>query len=227
MFLGQIIKKYRTENNLTLQAFANKCGLSKGYIAMLEKNYNSKTKEPIVPSAATFCKVADAMKISLEELLEQVDENQPIGINDIVAVNKSTKINNINPITKVKIPLLGDIACGKPIFCNEDRESYVEVGAEIHADFCLRAKGDSMIGARIYDGDIVFIREQSMVENGEIAAVVIDDEATLKRVSYDSSINELRLMAENPNYKTMIFHGEELNQIRILGKAIAFQGDVK
>ena len=65
---------------------------------------------------------------------------------------------------------------------NEEKELYVEAGANIHADFCLKAKGDSMIGARIYDGDIVFIRKQEMVNNGEIAAVMIDDEATLKRV---------------------------------------------
>ena len=227
MFLGQIIKKYRNEHNLTLQAFANKCGLSKGYIAMLEKNYNSKTKEPIVPSSATFCKVADAMNITLEDLLNQVDENQPIEISNIVAAKKSNDFSNIQPITTIKLPMLGEVACGEPIFCNEDRESYVEVGSNIKADFCLRAKGDSMINARICDGDIIFVRQQNMVDNGDIAVVIINDEATLKRVNYDKAIGELRLIAENPNYQTMIFHGEELNQIRILGKAIAFQGDIK
>lgn len=60
----------------------------------------------------------------------------------------------------------------------------MEAGAGIQADFCLRARGDSMIGARIYDGDIVFIQQQDMVDDGEIAAVIIDDEATLKRVNY-------------------------------------------
>lgn len=219
MRIGDIIKNYRNDNKMTMQEFAERTKLSKAYISMLEKGYHPQNNKPITPTLTTLSKIATGMNINLNNLLEKLDSEQ--------IVNLKPDIPNINPITKVKIPLLGDIACGKPIFCNEDRESYVEVGAEIHADFCLRAKGDSMIGARIYDGDIVFIREQSMVENGKIAAVVIDDEATLKRVSYDSSIDELRLMAENPNYKTMIFHGEELNQIRILGKAIAFQGDVK
>lgn len=94
------------------------------------------------------------------------------------------RYDNIMPITTKKLPLLGEIACGEPIYANEDRESYVEVGTDIKADVCLKAKGDSMINARIHDGDIVFIREQPVVENGEIAAVIIGNEATLKRVEY-------------------------------------------
>ena len=98
---------------------------------------------------------------------------------------------------------------------------------DIDADFCLRAKGDSMIGARIMDGDIVFIRNQPMVDNGEIAAVIIDDEATLKRVYYDRDAGKLMLVPENPKYSPLMYVGEELNNIRILGKAVAFQSDVK
>lgn len=137
-----------------------------------------------------------------------------------------TKYGNISPISTQKIPLLGEVACGEPIFANEDRESYVEVGTDIKADFCLKAKGDSMIGARIMDGDIVFIRKQSMVNNGEIAAVIINDEATLKRVSYHRDKNTLILKAENPKYDDFVYIGEELNHITILGKAVAFQSDL-
>lgn len=134
--------------------------------------------------------------------------------------------DNIQPIKTQRIPMLGEIACGEPIFAAEDRESYVEVGTEIKADFCLKAKGDSMINARILDGDIIFIRQQSIVENGEIAAVIIDDEATLKRVYYDREHNKLVLNAENPKYPPMVYVNEELDTVRILGKAIAFQSDV-
>ena len=123
--------------------------------------------------------------------------------------------------------LLGDIACGKPIVANEEKELYVEAGAGIQADFCLRARGDSMIGARIYDGDIVFIQQQDMVDDGEIAAVIIDDEATLKRVNYYPEKNLLILKAENSKYEDLIYTGEELNHIRILGKAVAFQSDIR
>lgn len=101
------------------------------------------------------------------------------------------------------------------------------VGTDIQADFCLRAKGDSMINARIMDGDIVFIRQQPFVDNGDIAAVLIDNEVTLKRVYYYKDDNMMSLNPENPLYKPFIYTGEELNHIKILGKAIAFQSDVK
>lgn len=135
--------------------------------------------------------------------------------------------DNLFPIETKKFPLIGNIACGKPILADEQFEAYIEAGANIKADFCLRAKGDSMIGARIYAGDIVFIRKQEMVDDGEIAAVLIDDEATLKRVYYDQESNVIQLFAENPQYKTMRFAGEELDHIRILGKAVALQTDIK
>lgn len=135
--------------------------------------------------------------------------------------------NGITDIKKKKLPMLGEIACGQPIYCNEDRESYVSVGTDVEADFCLKCKGDSMIGARITDGDIVFIRAQSTVRNGEIAVVVIDDEATLKRFFYYPEKQLVNLVAENPAYPPMIYSGEELDHIKILGKAIAFQSDVE
>lgn len=135
--------------------------------------------------------------------------------------------DNISPIKTKKFPLLGDIACGQPIFADEDHESYIEAGADIKADFCLKCQGNSMIGARIMPGDIVFIRQQDMVDNGEIAAVVIDDSATLKRVYYYPEQGKLILQAENPAYEPLVYIGDELNCIRILGKAVAFQSDIR
>ncbi len=132
--------------------------------------------------------------------------------------------DNINPIRTQKIPLLGNVACGEPIVANPEYELYVDATTDIHADFALRAKGDSMINARIFDGDIVFIRQQPDVDNGEIAAVIIEDEVTLKRV-YKFE-NSLELRAENPRYRPLVYSGEELNHVKILGKAVAFQSDV-
>lgn len=133
---------------------------------------------------------------------------------------------NILPIKTRKIPLLGEIACGQPIFCTEDRESYVEAGTDVKADFCLKARGDSMVGARILDGDLVFIQRDAPLEAGQIYAVAIDDEATLKRVYYDSKSQVLQLMAENSKYAPLIYTGETLDHVHILGKAVAFQSDV-
>ena len=136
-------------------------------------------------------------------------------------------LDNIKRIKIKKFPMLGEIACGKPMFCNEEYETFIEANSDINADFCLIAKGDSMTNARIFDGDVVFIKEQSIVENGEIAAVIIDNEATLKRVYYYPNKNKLILQAENPNYEPFVYINEELNQIQILGKAVAFMSLVK
>ena len=119
-----------------------------------------------------------------------------------------------------RIPILGTIACGAPILAQEHIDGYTAVPDFLHADFALICKGDSMMGARIYDGDLVYIRRQETVENGEIAAVLIDGEATLKRVRLGP--DSLALMPENPMYRPIILWGEEMNQIQILGKAIAF-----
>lgn len=133
----------------------------------------------------------------------------------------------VMPIKTQKIPLLGSISCGEAKYAEEDFEGYIEASSEIKADFCIRADGDSMIGARILDGDVVFIRKQDMVDNGEIAAVIIDNNATLKRVYYYPEKSKLILSPENPKYEPFVYIGEELNQIRILGKAVAFQSSVR
>ena len=220
MYLGGVIKEYREKHGITMEDFANNAGLSKGYISMLEKNKHPQNKREIVPSLDTFRKAAKAMNISVDDLMRMVDSDQPVSLEDV------PEFDNIFPIEVKKFPLLGEIACGEPIFANEDRESYVLTGTDIAADFCLKAKGDSMIGARILDGDIVFIKRQDIVEDGEIAAVVINDEATLKRVFYDRNKNQLTLQSENSKYRPFSYEGEELNHVKILGKAIAFQSDI-
>jgi repressor LexA len=136
-----------------------------------------------------------------------------------------THIKNIEPIpTMVKVPLLGTIACGEPILAEENIEDYINMPEKAKGTFALRCKGDSMINARIFDGDIVFIREQPEVENGEIAAVLIDDEATLKRV-YKTE-NSIELRPENPTFKPLYYQKEEMNKVRILGKAVGFYSNI-
>lgn len=122
------------------------------------------------------------------------------------------------------VPILGAIACGAPILASEHIDSYTYPPDRVSADFALRCRGDSMIGARIFDGDLVFIRQQETVENGEIAAVLIDGEATLKRVRRTG--DRMYLEPENPRYRPIILYGEEMNTARILGKAVAFTSTV-
>lgn len=135
-------------------------------------------------------------------------------------------VDNIYKLDKIKLPMLGKVACGEPIFADEDRESYIMVGTDIKADFCLQCQGDSMVNARIHDGDIVFVKKTDIVENGAIAVVIIDDEATLKRFFYYREQNLVILKPENPKYQDIILTGEQLEQVKVIGKAVAFQSDV-
>ena len=207
MSIGDNIKKLRESKGLSQVELGKIAGVSDKAVSTWENNIKT-------PRMGVIQKLSDYFGVSKSDIIEDV--------NDIIS-----KYDNISPISKQKIPLLGEIACGKPIYADEHIECYIEAGTNVQADFCLKAKGDSMIGARILDGDIVFIRKQDMVEDGEIAAVIIENEATLKRVYYDKENNLLKLVAQNPNVATMVYSGEELNQIHILGKAIAFQSDVK
>jgi repressor LexA len=145
------------------------------------------------------------------------------------AVDRLCEILNTDPSyllggkeTKTALPLLGEIACGAPIFTNQE-EGFAD---GLEADFCLRARGDSMIGARIADGDLVFIKQQETVKDGEIAAVIIEDTATLKRVYFSPVEGRLTLVAENPRYAPLVFSGEELEQVKILGKAVGFRSEL-
>ena len=142
------------------------------------------------------------------------DENKSYN-NDIFS------IPGINPIPKTyKRPRLGAIACGEPILAEENIEAYDDIPDSNKCDFTLICKGDSMVNARINDGDIVYIKQQSQVDNGEIAAVLIDNEATLKRVYiYEDKVV---LQPENTKYPPFVYTKEDMNNIRILGKAVGF-----
>ena len=129
--------------------------------------------------------------------------------------------NVVKRVQLKKFPMLGEIACGSPIEANQECDVFIVANNDINADFCLTAKGDSMINARIFDGDIVFIRQQPTVNNGEIAAVAIENEVTLKRVYLYE--NRLELRPENPTYPVLNYEGVQLDAIRIIGKAVAFQ----
>ncbi|MEE0970128.1 MAG: S24 family peptidase [Clostridia bacterium] len=170
-----------------------------------------------LPKQQNVSKMAKALGVS---------ESWLIGKSDSIAMPLPNTIDNIFPIEVKRFPILGEIACGEPIFAREDHESYITASGNIHADFCLVAKGDSMTGARICDGDVVFIKKQPIVDNGDIAAVIIGDEATLKRWYYYPEKKKLVLSAENSNYEPFVFIGEELEGVRCLGKAVCFMSNL-
>ena len=125
------------------------------------------------------------------------------------------------PMPKMKkVPLIGAIACGDPITALQNREGDVDVPEDVRCDFALKCHGDSMVGAGIHDGDVVYIHIQPEVENGEIAAVRIGDEATLKRVYLHMDYVELR--PENPAFESIIRRKEDMNDVHIEGKAVGY-----
>ena len=222
MKLEEIIRQFREDSNLTMQEFAERCNLSKGYVSMLEKGKHPQSQRRLVPSIDTYAKIANGMQISLDDLFLRLDDNA------LVSLRRDPIPDNIIPIPRMRtVPLLGMIACGDPILAAENIEGEVSAPEHVVADFALRCKGDSMINARIYDGDIVYIRQQARVDNGQIAAVLIGDEATLKRVYFYPESNKLVLNPENPAYEPLIFVGDELATVRILGRAVAFTSAVR
>lgn len=132
-----------------------------------------------------------------------------------------TDIRRPDSVRVRRVPILGSVAAGNPILALEEHYDYIEVDGNIRVDFCLRVRGDSMIDARICDGDLVFVRQQPTVENGEIAVVLIDDEATLKR--FYKTDNGVILKPENSKYQPRFYTEKDFTTVRVLGKAVLFQ----
>ncbi len=203
--IGKRIKEIRISKNITQDELALKIGTTKQTIYKYENEIVTN-----IPSQKIEL-ISNALNTTPDYLMGWSDKST----DDLYS------IPGINPIPKTyKRPRLGTIACGEPILAEENIEAYDNIPDNIKCDFTLVCKGDSMINARINDGDIVYIKQQSQVDNGEIAAVLIDNEATLKRVYiYDDKVV---LQPENTKYPPFVYTKEEMNNIRILGKAVGF-----
>ena len=200
------IKSRRTELGLTVEELAHKMGYKdKSSISKIE---NGKADIPQSKIAA----FADALQTTPAYLMGWEEQPEP---------KKPTIPPGFEPMPKMKkIPLIGSIACGEPITAEQNIEKMVDVPENIRCDFSLTCHGDSMVDAGIHDKDVVYIRIQPEVENGEIAAVRIDGEATLKRVHYNPGT--LTLMPANPAYAPMIYTGPQLEEVHIEGKAVGW-----
>ena len=210
MEIRDILKARRTELGLTQLDVANAVGVSEATVSRWESGDIANMKRSRIAALASVLKISPSIIMGW-------NENPEIRLpsDDIIIPMPAMR----------KIPLVGSIACGTPILAEENCEGEVDVPDHVRADFALRCKGDSMINARIFDGDIVYIRQQESVEHGEIAAVIIDDEATLKRVYlYEDHIS---LEAENPQYRPLVYWEAEMNNVRILGRAVAFTSVIR
>lgn len=195
----------KSELNLSYQDMSEKTGLSKStlqrYITGDIRNLGLDKLEIL----------AKALDVTPSYLMGWEDENKDPILENIPGI--------ITPVQMKRIPILGTIACGDPIFAQENYDGYFMIDKNLpEADFILRAKGDSMVEAHIFDGDLVFLKKTNDVDNGQIAAVLIDDEATLKRVNkYEDTVV---LQPCNKNYKPIIVQDKDDKQVLILGEMV-------
>lgn len=193
--IGVAIKTRREQLELTQQQVADYVGVSKSAVSRWESG--------------------DVANMGIDKLskLSEVLSVSPL---DIINETELTLRIVPNKNNTVPVPLLGSIAAGSPILAEQNIEDYFNLDKKIKADFCLRIKGDSMININIMDGDIVFIKKQEDLENGEVGAVLVDDSATLKR--FYRMNGEVYLQSENPTYKPIVLSGGE---VMVLGKMVA------
>ena len=199
---GRVLKKLRLEKGYSLAKLGEIIGVGASTILSWEREGLDGVR------ADNMLKLAELFNVSPGYLLGWEEES----------VFRKPNVEQLPEA--IHIPLLGTIACGDPLLCDENTEDKIAVPKGFRANFALRCRGDSMILARIYDGDLVYIRQQPTVENGEIAAVLIGEEATLKR--FYRFPDHIELRPENPRYEILRFTPEESENIRILGKAVAF-----
>lgn len=208
MTIGELISQRRKELGLTLEDIGKAVGVSKSTVKKWESGYISNMRRDKIALLASALQVSPSVLIGSNNLTSDID----------ALISKHPEL--FRPKMK-KVPILGGVACGKAIFSPNLDEEFALVNEDIDADCALVCKGDSMIDVGINDGDVVYIRQQEMVDNGQIAAVIIGEELTLKRVFYYRDSNKLVLHPANPNYEPLVYTGPELDEIRILGRAVA------
>lgn len=199
------ISQKKSELNLSYQDMSEKTGLSKStlqrYITGDIRNLGLDKLEIL----------AKALDVTPSYLMGWEDENNEPILENIPGI--------ITPIKMKRIPILGTIACGNPIFADQNYDGYFMIDSNLpEADFILKAKGNSMIEANIFEGDFVFFKKQRDVDNGTIAAVLIDEEATLKRVNKSNDV--IILQPCNKNYEPLIYSKDDDKNIVILGQMV-------
>lgn len=201
--IAENIKRIRLEHGLSQAEFGKIAGVSDKAVSTWELG----TKTPRMGAVE---KIANYFGITKSAIVDDVPPTPAIPVPP-----------GFIPMPKMqKVPLVGSIACGTPILAQQNIDGSVDAPEDIRCDFALRCKGDSMIDAGIHDGDAVYIRIQPEVENGEIAAVRVGEEATLKRVYYDGTT--LTLMPANAAFAPMVYTGPQLEEVHIEGRVVGW-----
>lgn len=204
MEFGDILKQLRKERGLSQDELAALLGTTKQVLS----RYETKKR---VPRLSVVSDYAQKLGIPLSMLSGESADPVP----------EITREGGVR-----RVPILGGAACGEPIYSPSDGTEYATIEEDVVCDFALIAQGDSMTGDRIHSGDIVFVRKQDTVRDGEIAAIALDNELTLKRVRRlrgpGGSVAFTQLLPSNPSYSPIDIGGEdETRCVKILGKAVA------
>ena len=240
MNLGEIIKKFRDDNELSMDKFAKMSNLSKAYISVLEKNKRPQTGKPVTPSIPVIKNVAEAMNMSFDELFNMLEDNQiiSIGTDDIVKkindvsiqlnadrqtkvynyaeqqLDEQNKVVNFSDYIQEEVKFYGSVSAGTGLYLDDEQVETINFGADMvpsGTDFCLKVNGDSM-EPMFNNGDYVFIKRETDFRNGTIGAVIVNGEAYLKKISItDTSI---RLVSLNKKYKDItVSEDDTLNYV--------------
>ena len=244
MKLGELLKSYRTEHKLSMDAFCELSDLTKGYISMLEKNEHPKSKKPIVPSYETIEKIAKGMQISVEGLIDMLDDDQEIQINATPPVLSKSSIQTIydelKPPRQVKVLNYAEMqlkeqenevseaiqvysydyydhpaSAGTGQYLNDVRVERIELPVDVDADFVIPIKGDSM-EPEYHDGDLVFIQTSVDLNDGVIGVFNYNGDAYIKQLVIDK--DQAYLHSLNPAYKDMPITPD--TDFRIIGEVV-------
>lgn len=205
----EVIKQLREQRGMSQDALAEKVGYKdRSSIAKVEAGLVDLSQSKI----AAFAK---ALGVS-PAILIGVGEDSVLGSKDDLP-------SNLIPARFRQAPLIGEIACGTPILAEQNIIDYIDVPEHIQCDFALKCRGNSMIDLGVKDGDVVYIRSQPEVQNGQVAAVIVDgaeSEATLKKFfRYD---NHVMLIPANSEEAPFAFYGEEMSRVHVQGLAVGF-----
>ena len=207
---GSILKDLRTSRGITQGELATMLEVSRSTVGMYETGGRE-------PDFETMEAIADIFNVDMDYLMgrSQVERKHPI------SPPRKEIPPGFQPLPEMaQVPLIGSIACGTPITAEQNIKSYIGVPAAWRADFALECHGDSM-APTICDGDVVCIRSQPEVEQGQIAAVRIGEEATLKHCYYQNVV--VQLIADNPAVcPPMVYTGPDLEDIEVEGLAVGF-----
>lgn len=220
------LRELRLKKDVTQVELGRLLNLSKQTISSYENRGST-------PDPETLRRLADYFDVSVDYLLGRTDDprtytrdaGDSFRVSDHVVIEKIPGAQPVGPT--VKVPILGVIRAGEPIYAEQNIEGWEEVPQEWANGECffLRVTGDSMSGARIQEGDLVFVRRQDFAENGDIVVAIVNGEdATIKRIFFADET--IILHPENPKYKPLVFRGKERDEVRIVGKVLWFRGTV-